>query len=110
MTFQVVNPAPALTSISPAQGVAGSSNPLTLTVTGSGFCLESVVNWNATALATTYVSPTQITATIPAADFAMGGNDPITVVNPAPGRGYVDRRDLPGDHPRAAYWARSRPT
>ncbi len=100
-TFQVVNPAPALTSIAPSQAVAGSSNPVTVTLTGSGFCRESVADWNGTALATTYVSPTQLTATIPAADFAMGGNDQVTVFNPGPGGGTFDRRDLPGDHPGA---------
>ena len=44
-------------------------------------------NWNATALATTYVSPTELIATAPASDFATIGNASITVTNPTPGGG-----------------------
>jgi hypothetical protein len=72
----------ALTSISPGQIGVGYSSPLTLTVTGSDFYPDSVVDWNGTALATTYVSGTTLTATIPASDFTSWGKDQITVVDP----------------------------
>jgi hypothetical protein len=81
------NPAPIVTSISPDQIASGNKTAVTLTVDGSGFVSQSVVDWNATPLATTFVSPTELTATIPASDFASAGNGTITVTNPAPGGG-----------------------
>ena len=81
------NPVPTLTAILPNRIGVGYSSPLTLTVTGSDFVSQSVVDWNSTALATTDVSSTELTATIPASDFATKGSFPVTVVNPAPGGG-----------------------
>ena len=57
---------PTLTfSISPSAAPAGSPDT-TITIYGGGFFKDSVVEWNNTALSTTYVSSTQLTATIPA--------------------------------------------
>jgi hypothetical protein len=42
------------------------SSDTKITVTGSGFFPDSLVEWNTTALATTYVNSTQLTAVIPA--------------------------------------------
>ena len=86
-TATTSNPAPTLSTILPDRIVAGYASPITLTVSGSGFISESVVDWNSTALATTYVSPTEVTATIPSSDFASVGTATITVTNPAPGGG-----------------------
>jgi hypothetical protein len=85
-TINAVNPAPSLGTISPASATAGS-NAITLTVTGSDFVAASEVDWNGTALNTTYVSAAQLTATIPASDLATTGTASVTVVNPAPGGG-----------------------
>jgi hypothetical protein len=82
-------PAPTLTSISPTNVLAGSGG-LTLTVTGADFVnneSNSVVQWNGTDLATTWVSLTQMTAAVPAADTATAGIFPVTVFTPAPGGG-----------------------
>ena len=84
---QGLNPVPTPNSISPNHIEVGHAEPLTLTVTGSGFIPNSVVNWNGAALTTAYVSSTQLTATIPASDFTTKGNDQITVTNPGPGGG-----------------------
>ncbi len=81
------NPAPIVTSISPEEIAAGNASPLTLTVIGSGFVIQSVVDWNAVALATTYVSSKELTATIPASDFASFGTALVTVSSPTPGGG-----------------------
>jgi predicted outer membrane repeat protein len=81
------NPVPTLTTISPGEIAVGFASPLTLTVTGSGFISSSVVDWGSTALVTTDVSSTELTATIPASDFATTGSFPVAVVNPAPGGG-----------------------
>src|SRR5271169_6147222 len=59
----------------------------TLTVNGTGFVSSSVVNWNGNALATQFVSGSQLTATVPAADIATASTASVTVVNPAPGGG-----------------------
>jgi trimeric autotransporter adhesin len=77
---------PVLSSISPAI-VQSSSGSFTLTVTGSGFNSSSTINANGTSLATTYVSNTQLTATVTASLSANYGWIPITVSNPSPGGG-----------------------
>jgi len=67
--------------------VAPGGPDFTLTVNGTGFVSKSTVNWNATPLATTFVSGSQLTATVPAADIAKPTTGWVTVVNPAPGGG-----------------------
>jgi hypothetical protein len=59
----------------------------TLTVNGTGFVSNSVVNWNGSALATQFVSGSKLTAIVPAADIATASTGWVTVVNPAPGGG-----------------------
>ncbi|MFT4113064.1 MAG: IPT/TIG domain-containing protein [Silvibacterium sp.] len=80
------NPKPSVISISPSSVVAGSATE-TLTVTGTGFIASSVVNFNGTALATTYVSATSLTASVPASLLAADGSASISVTNPTPGGG-----------------------
>ncbi len=77
------NPVPAITSVSPATATAGG-DVFTLTVTGSGFTNGSVVRWNGADRPTTFVSATQLTAQIPAADIATAGTVNVTVLNPNP--------------------------
>ncbi len=52
-------------SISPNYATAGSPDTQ-ITASGSGFFADSVVMWNNTALATTYVNANKLTAVIPA--------------------------------------------
>lgn len=82
----VIFPTPTLTGLS-ANSAPEGSNSLTLTVNGSNFLSSSVVQWNGAALPTTFVSRTQLTVTIPAADLAEEGAATISVVNPTPGGG-----------------------
>ena len=77
---QIVSP------MAPASAPPGSPG-FTLTVNGSGFAPVSVVQWKNSPLPTTYVSPTQLTAAIPASDVASAGTALVTVVNPTPGGG-----------------------
>ena len=58
-----------------------------MTVNGTGFLNSSVVRWNGNARTTAFVSATQLTAQITAADIASAGTAQITVLNPAPGGG-----------------------
>jgi hypothetical protein len=85
-TFTINNPLPSLTSISPSTATAGGA-AFTLTATGLDFVGTSVIQWNGSNRATTYVSSSQLTASVSAADIATGGTARITVVNPSPGGG-----------------------
>ena len=80
------NPVPTTTGLSPASATAGGTG-LTLTVNGSGFVTGSVVQWNGKDRTTTYVSPVQLTAAIPASDITTAGTASVTVFNPTPGGG-----------------------
>lgn len=80
------NPMPTISSLAPSTALAGST-AFTLTVNGTGFVSSSVVNFNGTALTTTYVSATQLTAAVPAAALATAGAYNVTVTSPAPGGG-----------------------
>ncbi|HQR36323.1 MAG TPA: hypothetical protein PLK30_26600, partial [Blastocatellia bacterium] len=85
-TINANAPAPTTISISPSVGIAGGAS-FTLTVNGTNFTGSSTVNWKGNARATTFVSATQLTAVIPAADIAVAGTAAVTVVTPAPGGG-----------------------
>lgn len=80
------NAVPTLTSIAPSSVVA-NSGAFTLTATGQGFINGSTVQWNGANRPTTFVSPTQLTAAISAADVATAGTAQVTVVTSAPGGG-----------------------
>jgi hypothetical protein len=80
------NPIPGLALISPAAARAGAPG-LTLTVVGSDFFSGSVVRWNGSSLVTTFISSTELTASVPASDLASAGSAQVTVFNPAPGGG-----------------------
>ncbi len=70
----------------PASAAPGGST-FTLTVAGTGFLSASVMNWNGSPLATTFVSPSKLQATVPAARIAAAGTASVTVKNPSPGGG-----------------------
>jgi hypothetical protein len=59
----------------------------------------SVVNWAGSPLTTTYVSGTQITAPVSAADVAKAGTYKVTVTNPAPGGGTTTYLNFTVDNP-----------
>jgi hypothetical protein len=83
------NPAPTLTSISPASAVLGSP-AFTLTLTGTNFVPGSYMIWASNARSATYLSSTELQATISPADVSLyNGSGPIQVVvmNPPPGGG-----------------------
>jgi len=75
------NPVPQLTSVVPLSVAQG---PFTITLTGLHFAQGAVAYMGTTALTTTYVSSTQLTAT-GTATSAQAGTQTITVHNPNPG-------------------------
>jgi len=80
------HPVPFLYPLVPAATVPGGP-AFTLTVNGTGFVTGAVVNWNGSARTTTFVSSSQVTATITAGDIASAGTAVVTVTNPTPGGG-----------------------
>jgi hypothetical protein len=85
-TITIYNPLPTLTSLDPSAATAGGGEFI-LTVYGTNFVNSSMVQWNGASRLTTYVSATQLTAQIGAADIALEGTASVTVVNPAPNGG-----------------------
>jgi Tol biopolymer transport system component len=98
-------PLPVITSVSPASEVAGSvalGSTFTLRVLGTGFATGSLVYWNGsqvvsytytpqtgcvvgTANETTYVSATEVDASVSGCLIQTAGTERITVFNPATG-------------------------
>lgn len=75
-----VPPNPTTSSISPSSAVEGGAG-FTLTVNGTNFFNSlSTVRWNGSNRTTTYVSSTQLTATINAADIATAGTAAVDVI------------------------------
>jgi hypothetical protein len=77
-TLNVFAATPTLTGISPANALVGSG-PIAITLTGSSFTGNSAVQVNGAARSTTFVSNTQLTSTLTAADVSAAGSLAITV-------------------------------
>jgi FG-GAP-like repeat/FG-GAP repeat len=73
--------APTLAGISPSTGKLGDP-ATTIAINGQGLVQGALVEWNATALSTTWVSLNQLTAVIPASLLATTGTGTITVIDP----------------------------
>lgn len=86
LPFIVNSPIPVLSSINPMNAVSNSSD-FTLTVKGNDFVSNSVIQWNGAELTTTYVSATQLTASVKTTNLSSIGTANITVFNPAPNGG-----------------------
>ncbi|HEX3681770.1 MAG TPA: IPT/TIG domain-containing protein [Bryobacteraceae bacterium] len=77
VTFTILAP-PTISSINPATVTAGGA-AFTLTVNGSGFAGDSMVQWNGAALSTNVLSSNEVTASVPASDISSPGSAQITV-------------------------------
>jgi hypothetical protein len=95
------NPVPYLNQSVVPDAVAPGGPQFTLTVNGIGFLPTSTVDFNGTALATTFMSKEQLTAVVPAADIATAATASITVVNPSPGGGSSNAVYFPVSTPEA---------
>jgi hypothetical protein len=81
------NPVPLINQpLVPDAAVPGGKG-FTLTVNGTGFVSASVVKWNGGMLATTFVSSSQLMATVPASDITKASTASVAVVSPVPGGG-----------------------
>ncbi|MGB7281049.1 MAG: IPT/TIG domain-containing protein [Candidatus Acidiferrum sp.] len=85
-------PVPTISSVSPTTANSGGPS-FTLTVNGSGFLNGATVYFYnltesvGTALTTTFVSPTQLTAVVPASAFTLPSQCNVSVQNPLPTAG-----------------------
>lgn len=77
---------PSLSAIAPSTTVAGASS-IVLSLYGSNFESAASVEWNGTQLKSSWVSATQMNATIPTSNLSAAGSAQVTVVNPSPGGG-----------------------
>jgi hypothetical protein len=72
---------PVVAEIIPNSANTGAPS-FTLTVNGSQFNNNAVVNWNGAQRTTTHVTAQQLTAAIAAADIASAGMVEVSVTNP----------------------------
>ena len=84
VTGSTIGPPPTLTSLNPNTSPSGLTSPLTLTANGTNFVAGSIVYWNGVPMTTTFVSSTQLTASIPNGYFATPyiGTARVFVLNP----------------------------
>jgi hypothetical protein len=81
--YNYVPPVPisTVTNLTPNSATAGSG--FTLTVSGAGFMASSVVLFNGVRVDTAFVSPSQLTATVPSNLVANAGTASVAVLNPS---------------------------
>jgi len=81
------NPVPTINEPLVPHAAAPGGGAFTLIVNGTGFVSGATVYWNGSPRTTTFVSGSQLTAAINAADIAAATTASVTVGNPAPGGG-----------------------
>jgi hypothetical protein len=79
VTVSVLNPIPIIGSVTPTTFSEGMS---TITVSGSQFVYGAQILWNGVAVPTTYISATELAASISAQN---PGTYPLMISNPNPG-------------------------
>jgi hypothetical protein len=82
---------PAITKLNPASVNAGGPG-FTLTIVGSNFLSQAVVNWNGFPQSTNtiYVSASRLTVAVPASMIMHSGTVQVSVTNPGiAGQGYA---------------------
>jgi len=80
------NPSPSANSLNPTKATVGAT-ALQLRIDGSGFVAGSTVTWNGASLNTTFVTQSQLLATVAPTALAIAGTAQVQVTNPLPGGG-----------------------
>jgi hypothetical protein len=91
----IANGAPTITGFNPPSATAGTMGPFAVSVAGTGFVQTSVVNWNGSPRATTFVSSSQLMVNFTTQDLATAGSGSVSVSNPAPGGGVSPSKNFP---------------
>lgn len=81
VNFQVTAAAPTITSLSPSTSAAGGA-AFALTVTGTNYTQDTVIEWDGSPRVTKFNNATTLTAQIQAADIANAGTNSVVAVNP----------------------------
>ena len=92
--IQVGNPLPLIDCFDPTAAITGSSD-FTITIYGSSFVPQSVVQWDGSPRQTTFESSRELKAEISASDIAESRTASITVLSPDPGGGLSPTMDFP---------------
>ena len=82
----IICPSPSVTSLSPSM-VAEGCGTLMLSVTGTGFCPNSTLNFNGLSIGPATSSPTFLTFNIPGSETSLAATFNVTVTTPGPGGG-----------------------
>lgn len=82
--YTVTTGPPTIDQIFPNATVEGGP-AFTLTIVGKGFSSASQMQWNGDSRQTHFVSATELTAQISAADISSVGTAAVAILNPAPG-------------------------
>lgn len=93
LSFSITNGVPSITALNPSSVTAGSADRA-VTIFGSGFVGTSTVKSNGVFVASSYVSGSQLVATVPSSQLLYPGTVAITVTNPAPGGGTSAPKNL----------------
>ncbi len=91
MVLAQANPVPFINQPPVPTATAPGGQDFTLTIHGTGFVSGSVVNWNGAALATTFISGSELNAIVPAANIAQPTTAALSVTSPGPGGGVSNR-------------------
>jgi hypothetical protein len=84
--FEVRNPAPQTSAITPRSATAGAA-AVSVTIDGTGFTKASAVLASGSPLTTTFVSATRLRATLPSTLLGSARSLAIVVESPGPGGG-----------------------
>lgn len=84
LSFSILYSKPAISKLFPNATVEGGPG-FTLTLIGDGYGPASQVRWNGDPRQTQFVSSTELTAQISAADISSVGTAAVAILNPAPG-------------------------
>jgi hypothetical protein len=79
MTLSIVGGDPVIDTIQPNEAMAGGTG-FTLTVSGSGFTSNAIVQWNSTSLPTTFVNGQQLRALVKSSLITAPGSVSVTVI------------------------------
>jgi len=82
-----VNPIPFANAPLLPDSAAPGGPDFKLTLNGTGFVATSVIQWNGKALTTTFVTGSQLSAVVPAANISVAAMASVSVTSPGPGGG-----------------------
>jgi hypothetical protein len=78
VAFAIAGSSPVIGALQPSVAIAGGE-AFTLVVNGVNFAKDAQIQWNGTALTTTFADPKELTASVPAGLLASAGTATVTV-------------------------------